>query len=70
MYREPVVSESIAGIGYDHDAELLEVEFVTALSIATAACPRTCTKTSARHHQRARSSTSTSRTRIHGSRWY
>lgn len=29
MYREPVVSESIASIGYDDDAETLEVEFVT-----------------------------------------
>jgi len=29
MFREPVVSESIAGIGYDDDAEVLEVEFVT-----------------------------------------
>ena len=29
MYREPVISESIASIGYDDDAETLEVEFVT-----------------------------------------
>jgi hypothetical protein len=29
MYREPVASESIASIGYDDDAEVLEVEFVT-----------------------------------------
>ena len=29
MFREPVVSESIAAIGYDDDAEALEVEFVT-----------------------------------------
>ncbi len=29
MFREPVVSESIATIGYDDDAEVLEVEFVT-----------------------------------------
>lgn len=29
MYREPVSSRSIAAIGYDHDAELLEVEFVS-----------------------------------------
>ena len=29
MYREPVVSKSIAAIGYDDDAEMLEVEFVT-----------------------------------------
>ena len=29
MFREPVVSESIAAIGYDDDAEVLEVEFVT-----------------------------------------
>ena len=29
MYREPIVSESIASIGYDDDAEMLEVEFVT-----------------------------------------
>ncbi len=29
MYREPVVSESIAAIGYNDDAEVLEVEFVT-----------------------------------------
>ena len=29
MFREPVVSESIASVGYDDDAEVLEVEFVT-----------------------------------------
>ena len=29
VFREPVVSESIAAIGYDDDAETLEVEFVT-----------------------------------------
>ena len=29
MYRERVVSESIASIGYDDDAEVLEVEFVS-----------------------------------------
>jgi hypothetical protein len=29
MFREPVVSESIAAIGYDDDAEVLEVEFVS-----------------------------------------
>lgn len=29
MFREPVVSESIAAIGYDDDAEALEVEFVS-----------------------------------------
>ena len=29
MFREPVVSESIAAIGYDDDAEALEVEFIT-----------------------------------------
>lgn len=29
MHREPVVSESIASIGYDEDAEVLEVEFAT-----------------------------------------
>lgn len=29
MFREPVDSESIAAIGYDDDAEVLEVEFVT-----------------------------------------
>ena len=29
MFREPVVSESIAAIGYNDDAEALEVEFVT-----------------------------------------
>lgn len=29
MFREPVVSESIAAIGYDDDAETLEVEFVS-----------------------------------------
>lgn len=29
MFREPVVSESIAAIGYDDDAEVLEVEFAT-----------------------------------------
>lgn len=29
MFREPVRSESIAAIGYDDDAEVLEIEFVT-----------------------------------------
>lgn len=29
MYREPVVSESIASIGYDDDAEVLEIQFVS-----------------------------------------
>jgi len=29
MFREPVSSRSIAAIGYDDDAETLEVEFVT-----------------------------------------
>ncbi len=29
MFREPVSSRSIAAIGYDDDAEVLEVEFVT-----------------------------------------
>ena len=29
MFREPVVSESIASVGYDDDAEVLEVEFVS-----------------------------------------
>jgi len=29
MFRERVVSESIAAIGYDDDAEVLEVEFVS-----------------------------------------
>ena len=29
MFREPVISESIAAIGYDDDTETLEVEFVT-----------------------------------------
>jgi hypothetical protein len=29
MFREPVDSESIAAIGYDDDAEVLEVEFVS-----------------------------------------
>ena len=29
MFREPVVSESIAAIGYDDDAEVLEIEFIT-----------------------------------------
>jgi hypothetical protein len=29
MFREPVSSRSIAAIGYDDDAEALEVEFVT-----------------------------------------
>lgn len=29
MFREPVVSQSIAAIGYDDDAEVLEVEFVS-----------------------------------------
>lgn len=29
MFREPVVSESIAAIGYDDDAEALEIEFVS-----------------------------------------
>jgi hypothetical protein len=29
MFREPVSSRSIASIGYDDDAETLEVEFVT-----------------------------------------
>jgi hypothetical protein len=29
MFREPVDSESIAVIGYDDDAEVLEVEFVS-----------------------------------------
>jgi len=29
MFREPVSSNSIAALGYDDDAETLEVEFVT-----------------------------------------
>ena len=29
MFREPVVSSSIASIGFDEDTETLEVEFVT-----------------------------------------
>ncbi len=29
MFREPVVSKSIAAIGYDDDAAVLEVEFVS-----------------------------------------
>ena len=29
MFREPVSSRSIAAIGYDDDAEILEVEFVS-----------------------------------------
>jgi len=29
MFREPVSSRSIAAIGYDDDAEVLEVEFVS-----------------------------------------
>ena len=28
MFREPVLSSSIATIGYDDDAEILEIEFV------------------------------------------
>jgi hypothetical protein len=29
MFREPVSSRSIAAIGYDDDAEAMEIEFVT-----------------------------------------
>lgn len=29
MFREPVSSRSIAAVGYDDDAEALEIEFVT-----------------------------------------
>lgn len=29
MFREPVSSSTIAAIGYDDDAEILEVEFVS-----------------------------------------
>ena len=29
MFREPVSSSTVAAIGYDDDAEILEVEFVS-----------------------------------------